>query len=64
MRYNAFDNIGSDLSYSLALVDENKDGVVLTSIYGREENRCYAKPINAGKSTYTLSKEEEKVLQD
>lgn len=63
VRYNAFENTGSDLSYSVALVDEENNGVVLSSIYGREENRCYAKPVTAGKSHYTLSKEEEQVLR-
>ena len=58
VRFNAFDDTGSDLSYSVALLDERKDGVVLSSIFGRDENRCYAKPIKEGKSDYTLSKEE------
>ena len=67
MRYNAFadtgsDLSGSDLSYSLSLLDENNNGVVLSSIYGREDNRTYAKPIENGKSTYNLSEEEKKVL--
>ena len=43
--------------------DEENNGVVLSSIYGREENRCYAKPVIAGKSQYVLSKEEQEVLQ-
>ena len=63
LRYNAFDNTGIGLSYSVALVDEENNGVVLSSIYGREENRCYAKPVIAGKSQYVLSKEEQEVLQ-
>jgi hypothetical protein len=63
VRYNAFQNTGSDLSFSLALLDENKDGVVLSTIYGREESRTYAKPIQAGGSTYHLSVEEEKALR-
>lgn len=62
MRYNAFTDTGSDLSYSLSLLDENDNGVVLSSIYGREDNRTYAKPIENGKSTYLLSDEEKEVL--
>lgn len=58
VRFNAFDDTGSDLSYSVALLDERKDGVVFSSIFGRDENRCYAKPVKAGKSDYPLSKEE------
>lgn len=60
MRYNAFADTGSDLSYSLSLLDENNNGVVLSSIYGREDNRTYAKPIENGKSTYNLSDEEKR----
>ena len=48
---------------TLQKVDEENNGVVLSSIYGREENRCYAKPVIAGKSQYVLSKEEQEVLQ-
>ena len=62
VRFNAFDDTGSDLSYSVALLDERKDGVVLSSIFGRDENRCYAKPIKAGKSEYPLSQEELEAL--
>lgn len=62
VRFNAFDDTGSDLSYSVALLDERKDGVVFSSIFGRDENRCYAKPVKAGKSEYPLSKEEQEAL--
>lgn len=63
IRYNAFGDVGSDLSFSLALIDEHQNGVVLTSIYGREESRTYAKPIEGGKSMYNLSEEELAVLK-
>ena len=62
-RYNAFQDTGSDLSFSFALLDEKKDGVVISSIYGREESRTYAKPIVNGASTYHLSTEEEKAIR-
>jgi hypothetical protein len=62
LRYNAFHDTGSDLSYSLALLDENRDGVVLSALYGREECRTYAKPIKGGASSYHLSDEESRVL--
>ncbi|WP_238473256.1 DUF4446 family protein [Desulforamulus profundi] len=45
IRFNAFDNMGSDLSFSMALLDRRGDGVVLTGLYGRDETRIYAKPI-------------------
>lgn len=64
IRYRAFDNVGSDLSYSLALLNDDNDGVVLTSIYGRNESTTYAKPIDKGISRYDLSEEEKQVLKD
>jgi len=62
LRFNAFDNMGSDLSFALALLNEEGDGVVLSSIHSREESRVYAKPIRAGQSQYQLSDEERKVI--
>jgi len=58
VRFNAFDDVGSDLSFSIALLDHNDDGVVITSIYGRNDCTTYAKPIERGNSRYTLSAEE------
>lgn len=64
IRYKAFEDVGSDLSFSIALLDDNKDGVIITSIYGRNESTTYAKPIDKGISRYDLSEEEEHVLKD
>lgn len=64
MRYRAFEDVGSDLSYSIALLDSKNDGVILTGIYGRNESTTYAKPIDKGLSRYELSEEEKYVLQD
>ena len=64
IRYRAFENVGSDLSYSIALLNYENDGVILTSIYGRNESTTYAKPIDKGISRYDLSGEEEQVLKD
>lgn len=61
-RYDAFDAMGGEMSYSILLADEKNDGVILTSIYGRDENRCYAKDIKAGRSSYVLAEEEQKLL--
>lgn len=58
VRYNAFEKAGSDLSFSLALLDDGADGFVLTGIFGREDTRVYAKPILKGESKYSLSEEE------
>ncbi len=63
VRYSAFKDTGSDLSFALALLDENNDGVVLNGIYSREMSNIYAKPVNNGKSTYTISAEEQQAIQ-
>lgn len=63
VRFNAFDNMGSDLSFSLALLNQEGNGVVLSSINSREESRVYAKPIVKGESTYHLSEEERQVIK-
>lgn len=64
IRYRAFEDVGSDLSFSIALLDNNDDGFILTGIYGRNESTTYAKPIDKGLSRYELSEEEKHVLQD
>ena len=62
VRYKAFEDVGSDLSFSIALLDEKNDGVMLTGIYGRMESTTYAKPIDKGISRYDLSEEELQAL--
>lgn len=62
VRYNAFKDTGSDLSFALAILNEYKDGVILNGIYSREMSNIYAKPIKDGKSTYTLSEEEREAI--
>lgn len=64
VRYRAFDDVGSDLSFSIAILDENNNGVILTGIYGRQESTTYAKPIDKGISRYDLSQEEQQVLKE
>ncbi len=62
-RYNAFEDMGSRLSYSIALLDDHFDGVVMTGIYGRYESTTYAKIIHHGHSEQNLSVEEMDALQ-
>ena len=62
VRYSAFKDTGSDLSFAVAMLDENNDGVVFNGIYSREMSNIYGKAIVNGKSEYTLSKEEEEAL--
>ncbi len=62
-RYNAFEDMGSRLSYSIALLDDHLNGVVMTGIYGRYESTTYAKIIHHGHSEQNLSVEEMDALQ-
>ena len=62
VRFNPFSDAGGDQSFSLALLDDRKNGVVISSLYGREINRVYAKPIENGSSTYQLSDEEKEAI--
>ena len=62
VRYNAFKDTGSDLSFALAMLDEKNNGVVLNGIYSREMSNIYAKPVENGKSKYTISEEEQEAI--
>jgi hypothetical protein len=59
VRYDAFGDMGGHLSWSLALLDDVGDGVVLTSIHGRTDARTYAKNLSGWSSQQQLSPEEE-----
>lgn len=62
VRYDAFGDMGGHLSWSLALLDDGGDGVVLTSIHGRSEARSYAKSIAAWRCEQPLSPEEQQAV--
>jgi hypothetical protein len=62
VRYDAFGDMGGHLSWSLALLDDGGDGVVLTSIHGRSEARTYAKNIVGWTCQQQLSPEEEDAI--
>ena len=63
VRYNAFENVGSDLSFSIALLDNSDSGIIISGIYSRESSLTYAKPLTLGKSKYALSAEEIQALE-
>lgn len=63
IRYNAIENVGADLSFAIAILDSNDNGVVLNGIYSRNGSYTYAKPIIAGESSYTLSEEERQAIR-
>ncbi len=62
VRYDAFGDMGGRLSWSLALADEDGDGVVLTSITGRSDARTYAKSISGWAADQPLSPEEDEAV--
>lgn len=61
-RYNAFGERGNDLSFSLAILDDSQNGIVLTSLHNRENSYIYAKTLQQGQSAYPLSPEEQEVV--
>ena len=63
VKYDAFQQMGGKLSFSLALLDENNNGFILNSVHSTEGCYSYTKEINAGVSALTLGKEEEEALR-
>jgi uncharacterized protein DUF4446 len=64
IRYDAFEDVGGRLSFSCALLDARGDGVVMTSINGRQDTRVYAKPVYRGTSDHNLSEEEVEAIRE
>ena len=62
VRFSAFKDVGGDLSYAVALLDETNTGIILSSIFSRSSSNTYLKPIDRGNSTYKLSDEEQEAL--
>lgn len=61
-RYNAFGENGNDLSFSIAIVNDQQDGVVLTGLYYRDGSFVYAKSLEKGESPHALSPEEREAI--
>lgn len=64
VKYNAFDNIGNNLSFAFTLLDGKNNGFCLSSVYGRNESRIFAKPVVDGKCLYSMSEEEKESLRN
>ncbi|WP_240941838.1 DUF4446 family protein [Paenibacillus sp. HB172176] len=62
VRYNAFSDGGNDLSFSIAIVSEEKDGVVFSGLHSRDSTYVYAKPVEQGASSYPLTPEERSAI--
>lgn len=63
LRFNPFPDQGSNQSFAIGMLNEDKDGIVISSLYSRERMSVFAKPIKNGKSEYELSDEEKEVLK-
>jgi hypothetical protein len=63
VRFNPFDDTGSDQSFVIALLDDRRDGIVLSSLHGRGQTRVFAKPVEGGESTHQLSDEEAQAIR-
>ena len=62
VRFNAFDDAGGEQSFAVVLLDSDANGVALSSLYGRQESRVYAKAIFKGQGERPLSDEEQQAL--
>jgi hypothetical protein len=63
VRYNPFKDTGGDQSFSIALLNAKKDGIVISSLHGRGGTRVYSKPVKSGDSEYNLTEEEKKAIK-
>jgi hypothetical protein len=64
VRFNPFSNTGGSHSFTLALLNDYDEGVVISSLHSRDQTRIYAKPIKGGKSEkYELSEEEKEAIE-
>ncbi len=63
VRFNPFDDTGSDQSFAIALLDDRRDGVVISSLHGRANTRIFAKPVADGSSPHNLSDEETEAIR-
>lgn len=62
VKFNPFNETGGAQSFSLAVLDGNHNGFVMTGLHGRDRTRVYAKPVRNGKSSLELSSEEKKAI--
>jgi hypothetical protein len=63
VRFNPFDDTGSDQSFAIALLDDRRDGLDISSLHGRSNTRVFAKPVEGGSSSHTLSDEETQAIR-
>ncbi|HTJ60017.1 MAG TPA: DUF4446 family protein [Candidatus Saccharimonadales bacterium] len=64
VRFNPFQDSGGDQSFAIALLDQRGSGVVVSSLHGRAETRIFAKQVVNGRSTHSLSDEEQQAIRE
>lgn len=64
VHFNAFDDVTGAVSFAMAMLDNNNNGVILTSIYGRENCNTYIREVKSGECEINLLEEERKALSD
>lgn len=62
VKYDAFNQMGGKLSFSLALLDEKNNGVIINSVHSAEGCYCYSKDIKKGQCNISLGAEEKQAL--
>lgn len=63
VHYNAFGDISGNLSFSMAVLDDNLDGFIITSLYGHDSSSIYMRDVSKGHCTVNISEEEKYVLE-
>ena len=64
IRYNSSDEIGGNLSFSVAMLNDENTGIILTNIHMMEGSSIYLREVSAGECEITLSEEEKEVLKN
>ena len=64
IRFNPFQDSGGDQSFAIAMLDQRGSGVVVSSLHGRAETRIFAKQVTNGRSTHSLSDEEQQAIRE
>lgn len=64
IRYDAFEDVGGQQSFSVVFLDAGRNGILLSGVYNRMDMRVYAKYLTDGRSSHPLSQEEERALKE
>lgn len=63
VRFDAFEDVGGKQSFAVAMLDAQRNGIVLSSVYSRSDVRVYAKAIHDGQPSHPLSREEAQAME-